>query len=139
MSELVLFADIEAVLVSYLPAEIGAHAAPAEVRTKVPYPVVGRFVRVERVGGSDLNAVMDSPMVTIQCWDPSEVEAGKLAGLVWAIIRAMPGVVLMVEGQPVSIETVSTTGGPMWFPDPDSAQPRYQFTVMIAASYQSII
>lgn len=122
MNEVVLFPDIEALLVRVLPDRVGAG-----VSTKVPTPRPEAFVRVRRVGGTRPNRITDSSTVVVECWASDPVVASDLGRLTHAHVFALPGE--SYDGD--FVRRVREVGGLQSFPDPVSETPRYQFTVQI--------
>lgn len=121
-AEAILFPDIEAALVTFLGDTLGE-----TVTTRVPRNRPDRFLRVMRVGGVRKNLIADSAMIVVEAWDTDEVEAGLLAARARAFIGALPG--SYVAG--AWIYRVGEIAGPQAYPDPQSGQPRYVFTVTI--------
>lgn len=111
-----VYPDAEGLVISYLNSRLDA-----SVSTKFRE---GRHVRVSRAGGPEMNRVMDQPMLTIGCYDDSTVSAAGLAQTTRALLKESPQHVDFIRGY-------SETGGPMSFPDPDTALPRYQFTIQL--------
>ena len=110
--------DVEALCVAIL-----RQAMPeAEVRTKY---TGGQQIRVSLAGGPRQNMVVDRPMVTVQSWAPDSVTALEQARLAHAHLWAAAG----AEHAGVWVRTVRDTGGLTFYPDPDTDDPRYQFTV----------
>lgn len=124
-AELLVFPDIEAVLVKHLRAKLTERGDTAHVSTIVPADRPDRLVKVARTGGPQRSMTMDAPQVTVQCWASGEVDAHDLASLAHAIVAAMPREE-SIEG--AVIYHYIETSGPMFFPDLESQIPRYQFT-----------
>lgn len=77
-----------------------------------------RFVTIERVGGGETKFI-DTPMLAIQCWAESRVQAAKVADLTKTVLERawrMPNV--------ARIDVQSTINFPL-----DESTPRYQITV----------
>lgn len=127
MVEFIGFPDCEAVVVAFLKAQLAARSDAAVVATKVPAVRPARLVKVTRTGGIKRNLVTDSAQVTLECWDANGSAASALCGLVRSIVHAAPQ--LVVPGALVT--RVQEVGGPVYFPDPDTSYPRYQFTVAL--------
>lgn len=121
--EVIAFPDAEAVLVTYLKTKI----AGVSISTKIPDPRPTKLIKVTRVGGSKLRLNADSPMLAFECWGSTSVEASALCRQARAYVDAMAGET--VNG--VWVFKVREVGGPVYFPDPDTALPRYQFSVAI--------
>lgn len=118
--ERIPFPDAEAVarllLVDHLP---GVH-----VSTRLPNPLPDKVVRVSRIGGPRINALMDAPEMLFECWASTSPEAAALAGDVHEVLYAAR------NGTAVGTVRVKATSptGPVNLPDPDTALTRYQFT-----------
>lgn len=125
--EFIGFPDAESVVVAFLKAQLTARSDAAKVGTKVPAIRPARMVRVSRTGGIRRNLVTDAPQLTFECWDATEVDAAALCKLVRAIIHAAPQLTLAGA----ACNRVQEVGGPVSFPDPDTANPRYQFTAVL--------
>jgi hypothetical protein len=122
MNEVVLFPDVEALLVRVLPERVGV-----DVSTKVPNPRPASFVRVKRVGGSRPNRVTDSAIVVVECWAADDVAASDLGRLTEAHVFALA----QTSHDGDFVRRVREVGGLQSFPDPVSESPRYQFTVSL--------
>lgn len=123
MTEVILFADVEALVVTWLKSKI----AGVSVSTKIPDPRPTKLIKVTRLGGSKKRLNADSPMVVFECWGSTSVEASTLCQQARAYVNAM-------EGETINgtwIFKVREAGGPAFFPDPNTTLPRYQFSVTI--------
>jgi hypothetical protein len=125
MTELIVFADLEAAVVLYLKAALTDQGITATVATKVPKARPSQMVRISGTGGSRENQITDGSGVLVECWAPDEIAASYLARISRALVDDMEG---WVNG--VWIEDVGTSP-PVAFPDPDVAAPRYQFTAQL--------
>lgn len=123
MTEIVAFPLAEAVVVTYLSFTL----PDAWVATKVPNPRWPLMVRVGRAGGTRRDLVTDRPMITVECWGETPVDAADLARLARAHVWAMPG--QMIAG--VWVRRCVEVSGPQSYPDPETTLPRYQFTVQL--------
>lgn len=101
--------DVEATLVTLLTT------TGVSVHTRVPNPRPAKFIRVSRAGGSRRNLIQDQPLVIVECWASSSVDAFAVAQDAWATLDA-------------TYNRDASLSSPVWFPDPDSTQSRYQFT-----------
>lgn len=121
---LVLFGDVEQLLVEHLKAELAESIAPyaegAEVGTFVPKPRPEVFVLVRRVGGTQVAITVDAPLVDLQVWHRTDVEAHDLMQLVRAFAHRARGV--------GGIRGVRHNSGPTPLPD-DDGTPRYLMTL----------
>jgi hypothetical protein len=130
MNEVILFPDVEGLVINYLNSVL----ADTEVSTLVPDPRPTRFVRVSRVGGNKVRLNAESAMVTFQCWEEDTIKAAELAQLARAYVNALEG--LFLNG--VWIYRVIEVGGPAYNPDPTTGDARYQFTVSIDVKGDSL-
>lgn len=125
MSELIVFADLEAAVVSYLKTGLTDLGFTATVATKVPKTRPSQMVRISGTGGSRENQITDGSGILVECWAPNEIDASRLARFTRALVDDMEG---WVDG--VWIEDVGSSP-PVAFPDPDIQSPRYQFTAQL--------
>lgn len=123
--EVLVTPDVEAVAVAWLRKELSARGMTATVATKVPSTMPANMVRVSVTGGSRRDRVTDRPRITVECWSGSSVAAGDLARLSCALLLAAAGET--ING--VWVRSTNSVGLPASFPDPDTNNPRYQFTV----------
>lgn len=134
MIPVVVFPDIQAVVVDYLTDALAGRTEPyvfgVKVGTIVERPRLPVAVTVERAGGVRTLLSVDNPRVEIQVWHGTDGHAQLLAQLVRALLHAMPGVVETAEG-PVTVTRVADFAGPFRSPDPKSDHPRVRLTVEI--------
>lgn len=128
MTEPVLFADAELVVVTALRSRLAASDPYVDVGTLVPNPRPDRLVVVQRTGGARLNLVADEPTVTVDAWAPTADEAQGIAQRCRAHLHALRG--STVAG--VAVYRVQELAGPQNLPDPLSSSPRYTFAVSLA-------
>lgn len=107
--------SIETTLVQFLNRQPELTGIP--VSTDVPAKRPERFVTVERVGG-DESPFTDRPLLAIQCWDTSRVQASFLAQRVKVLLERATRIPAVAR---VRIE--STLNYPL-----DERSPRYQIT-----------
>lgn len=122
MGEVILFPDIEALLVSAVAADLGV-----PVSTRIPDERPDTFIRLVRVGGTRRGLVTDAAMVVFECWAPTGLAASTLARNARAFVHSLDGE--MVNGE--WIRRVVDITGPQFYPDPESGASRYQFTIQI--------
>jgi len=124
VAELIVFPDVEQLLIDYLTPSL---AVP--VGTAVPNPRPTSFVTVNRFGGPRRGLVVDDAQLGFEYWAERESQAAQLAQLVRAHINALQG--QRVNG--VQVYRVREFAGPANLPDPLSGQPRYvqQFGVQV--------
>lgn len=102
---------IEADVIAFLKAELDV-----PVSASVPKNRPGRFVTVERTGGS-LDTFRDLPMFAVQAWGKSTSDAAALAD---EVRRLLPSLTSLTHVSRVNV------GSTYNFPDPDTKQARYQ-------------
>ena len=109
--------DVEAAFVSLL-SPLGVH-----VSTRIPNPRPVSHVKVTRAGGNRVNLVLERPLLVLECWAGTSVEAFDLAARAWQVLDA-------AEGSTVAGVTFGSMSlaSPINMPDPDTTSPRYQFT-----------
>jgi hypothetical protein len=129
VTELVAAPDVEAALVAHIRSVLSTRNDSAHVGTTVPNPRPTRLVRVTRKGGPRRNIVTDSPLVVVEAWDVDTVASFDLGSLVEAIVLASSG--SFIGTKSVWVNDAASVGGLSFFPDPDTALPRYQFTVQL--------
>ena len=112
--------DVEGALIVLLRPVLGVH-----VSTRIPNPRPDRHVKVTRAGGNRANLVQERPLLIIECWGPDSVAAFDLAADAWATLNAADGTV--VAGVALDFPT-NSLASPINQPDPDTTNPRYQFT-----------
>jgi hypothetical protein len=111
--------DVEKAFVAYLNGIL-----TPQVSTRVPATRPASFVRVQVVGGDVLNVALDAPRLLVECWAATDGAAFALARQAWAAVSETRAA--WVGDVWVSALTLSR---PVNFPDPDTASPRFQFTV----------
>lgn len=144
MDAVALYPDAELVAVTWLRARLADRAEPyaagVTVGTRVaPAQSPGKYVRLRRLGGTELHRVADSPRIQAQVWYltgavTDEANRQALAQLVWALLRGIRGQDVTIPGWPVPVTCyrVATFGGPANFPDPaDGTRTITQLTVEI--------
>lgn len=124
MRDAVLFPDAVAAVCTLLRSTLGV-----DTDSKVPTPRPTEFYRVQRVGGTSRDVVIDDATVTVEAWAPTVEEADDLAQLARAHLRAVHND--SVDG--ALLYRVIEIAGPGLLPDPISGSPRstatYQVTV----------
>lgn len=124
----VLFPAADTVVIAALNLALTARADTATVVSIVPDPRPDRLVVVRRTGGPRRDQLVDNAQISLECWDATDVAAHDLAQLVRAFVAAMPG--RTYNG--VAVYRVTEASGPALLPEPNTALPRYTFTVQIA-------
>lgn len=123
MGEVLVTPDVEAAVVTFLTAGLGALAS--KVATKVPATMPTTMVRISLTGGSRRDVASDIAQVTVECWAPDGPTASNLARRSLALMMSAPG----SDPGGMWVRRAETVGGVQFFPDPDTNKPRYQFTV----------
>ena len=123
MAELLITPDVEVAAVAFLRSGLGSLAD--KVATKVPATMPASMVRVSLTGGSRRDVASDTAQLTVECWAGDEPTASTLARTAQALMFSTAG----TTAGGVFVRRVETVGGVQFFPDPDTAKPRYQFTV----------
>jgi hypothetical protein len=118
MAQLVIFPDVEALLVEILNDGFDDLDEQIKASTRVPNPRPAEFVKVLVSGGIDETMVTDSVLVTIEGWAKTEPRARQICELARAILRSQDGEIRGVRG----------FGYPQNLPDPVSDQVRYTST-----------
>ncbi|WIK58859.1 hypothetical protein CJ184_006330 [Actinotignum urinale] len=90
----------------------------------VPKTRPKRFITLERTGGRQTR-FLDYPQIAVQAWAESKLDASELA---YQARQATLGLVLAPWVAAV------TPGGLYSFPDPESRQARYQFTLELVVT-----
>jgi len=112
--------DVEGAFITVLRAATGVH-----VSTRVPSTRPDRHIKVTRAGGTRWNLITERPLLIVECWAPDSVAAFNLASQAWAALNAADGSV--VNGIALALDDNSLSA-PINQPDPDTTNPRYQFT-----------
>lgn len=118
--------DVEAAVIEALRPVVPAGTV---VATQIPRTATGelrfpaRMVRVTRTGGVMFSPAHDRPTVLVECWASTSTEAWGLVGLCRAEMaswddEAAAGAWLTHRAE---------VSGPVNYPDPRTADPRYQF------------
>ncbi|MFC4124935.1 hypothetical protein [Nocardia rhizosphaerae] len=122
-----IFAQIEVAVADHLTAALPMRGIIVPVRNAVPR--TGRppsYVLVTRPGGGQRNLATDGPRLVVEVVAESGADAGSLAAIVRALLRAAaPGYV----GE-VWIDRTRDVGL-AFSPDPDTNAPRYLLTVEV--------
>lgn len=111
----------------YAPLLIRTHLAGAlpgvHVGTEVPNPRPQRLVRLRTApAGPSGNDALTWRRLIVECWAPTELEAGRLA----ENVREQ---VMDSRYARIGVRAVRVVGEPALFPDPETDTPRTQFTV----------
>jgi hypothetical protein len=119
-----VFADVEALLVTYLTAIPGVQGVSVEL----PNNVLQRlpFIQVNRVSGGD-NYITDSATVDIDCFHSTRAKSGAVARTVHAAMMRLRHTA--VGG--VLVDSVETITGPQWINYDDENLQRYVSTYLV--------
>lgn len=128
MSEVIVFPDVEALIVSYLNAEFALRSETARASTKVPKDRPSKFVRVLRTGGTS-ELVIDRAQITLEAWADKAVDAVALMQLTRGLMHAIDQVTY--QGSTYQFYSPQEFSGPANLPDPDSVQERYTETFSV--------
>lgn len=119
MAEIVVFPDVEALVVSVLNTAFPTRGeATLKASTRVPNPRPAEFVKVLAGGGLDETKVSEAALITIEGWAKTEARAFAICELARAILRSQDGDIRGVRG----------FSYPQNLPDPVSDQVRYTST-----------
>lgn len=125
MAELIITGDVEGAAVAFLRTGLNSLGKSATVATKVPTAMPDSMVRVSLTGGLRENMVTDRPQLTVECWSSSTVTASDLARTCHGLMHSAAGFTVGT----IWVRRAEDIGGVQFFPDPDTAKARYQFTV----------
>jgi len=130
MAQVILGADVEALVRTYLLTELNARPAytGTVVATRVPEDreTLPRFVTVIAIGGAGRsNVIFDEVNVTIDAWALDSPAAHALAQLCRGLLHNIS----TVGG--VQFYTVTDFSAPANLPDPTTGQARYRATYAI--------
>ncbi|WP_069163067.1 hypothetical protein [Nocardia altamirensis] len=130
--EIVVFPDVESIVVSYLSAQLSARGDTALVTRTVPESPPNRLVRVKGFWGEDRGRALSSRFVTVQCTDVTATGAADLAELCFAILRMAwrdPSVPAIRDVDSVDVVTIERSA--LRLPEPTPARPSNQFTLSV--------
>lgn len=125
MTELVVFADVEQLLIDHLTEQLEELDVPTPVSTRVPNPRPDEFVRLFVTGGAQRDIIVDQPLVTVEAWAQRESRAVAIASLCRAVIMAVD----MLDG--VQFYRIESASRPQNLPDPTSDHVRYTATYQL--------
>ncbi|MGO1319929.1 MAG: hypothetical protein ACTII7_07785 [Galactobacter sp.] len=111
--------NVETLLVDWLNHDAWLAHEGVETFLEVPEDRPNRFITVERTGGNE-DIIRGFPTLAVQTWSEHRHDAGNLAHQAALAVRSMVRHPLVAK---------ATVAGLYSFPDPASAQPRYQLTV----------
>ena len=126
MNSIVLFPDIEGLLVAYLHGALLQRGSDLLVSTEVPRtPPDGRvedYIRLELIASTRRSLTIDEPVFIIETASSTKARALELASLVRGLVPAMADV------PRTPIYGTDEVARPFWFPDLLSGTPRYSQT-----------
>lgn len=111
MTQIVIDADAEDVLGSWLQERLAAQGITIPVGSRVPTPRPAEFVRLIRTGGPRRTVISDEPQVTVDCYADTETRAYVIAKTVRGFMNAAP---LFLD----VVARVVELAGPQNYPDP---------------------
>lgn len=123
MDEVREFPMAEEVVVAALQQALDGLSDGARVSTNRTPSSPARLVRVTRTGGTR-SVAEDRPIVAFECWDTTDLAAGRLAQRTRALVQALA----WDPAKGSSICWLAEAGGVVRFPDPATNLPRYQHT-----------
>lgn len=129
MPEVIVFPDVEALVVSYLNTAFTARSETARASTKVPATRPTKFVRVIRTGGPSSELVIDRAQLTIEAWANKATDAIALMQLTRGLMHAIDQVTY--SSRTYQFYKPQEFSGPANLPDPDSGQERYTETFSV--------
>ncbi|WP_282778310.1 MULTISPECIES: hypothetical protein [unclassified Nocardia] len=125
MVEIVVFPDVESLVMTYLSAQLADRGDSTPVVRTVPETPPGRIVRLSSFWGEDTGRALASRFVTVQCTDATNADAAALAELCFAILRGARH-----DPSIPSVRDVVAVDRPAdRLPEPDPYRPNYQFTL----------
>lgn len=110
----------EALVIAALKASPGV--SPVPVGTRVPNPRPASFVRVQRIGGIQINMVQERPTILVECWGATDTAAWLLCVAAHEALEGREP--LEVNGVELGSRELTS---PVNYPDPSTTSPRYQF------------
>lgn len=126
MPAAIVFPDAAELVAAYLREALAARGKPVKVGTRVPNPRPAELVRLERIGGAQLDRITDRPRLDVHCWGPDEEAAHDLMQITRALLLALPG------WRGAAAYDVDEVGGPNELPDAESGSPRFAFAVEVS-------
>lgn len=123
MTELVVFPDVEALVVAALQAGIDELEPGPTVHTAVPANRPDEFVRVFRAGGPAQTLVTEGAQIIVEAWALDEIRAARILTVCRAYLNVLNG----------DLFGVYEISGPNNLPDPVSDQARYTQTFGVRA------
>lgn len=118
--EVIVFPDVEQLLVDAYKTELAARDWNVPVGTKVPTQRPAEFVRIIRTGGTRRGLVLDDAQVTVEAWGQRESRTSQLAQLCRGLLPTFD----FVYG-------VDEFAAPANLPDPTTSQVRYTATYRV--------
>jgi hypothetical protein len=118
--EVIVFPDVEQLLIDELKPALAARGWAVTVSSRVPSTRPAEFVRLMRTGGVRRGLVLDDAQVTVEAWAKSESRAVELAQLCRGLLPTFDPVYGVAE-----------FSAPANLPDPTTAQVRYTATYRV--------
>lgn len=115
MAELIIFPDVEALVVQVINAAMADLGRSTRASTRAPSPRPADWVRVERFGGPRESIISENAQIIIEFWSGNETDAAYGLALARAVLNS----------QDSQLFGVTEISGPSELPDPDTSQIRY--------------
>lgn len=115
MNELIVFPNVEALIVQVLTDELATRLPGVGVGTKLK---PGDFVRVTRTGGPKETLISEQAIVLLEAYAESGLRAFEILSIARAVLNAQ-------DGQIFGVIEIS---GPANLPDPTTSQTRFTQT-----------
>ena len=133
MSEVIIFDDIEAAVITRVRAELVARSDTATVsnegyKPSSPTERPARLVVIQRIGGAQQSLVIDGATLSVTCYDSTYAGAYELVSLVRGIIRSLVNEYL----SGILVTQVTDMSAPYHLPHSVSNNPRYDYSVRVA-------
>lgn len=119
MTDVLQLANVESAVIHLLDADA---AITVEVSGRVPNPRPDSFIRVTRVGGSQLNMIQERPTILVECWGSDQQQAWDLVSAAYRVLQGWDP--LEYNGIELGSRRCSSAVN---YPDPSTSSPRYQF------------
>lgn len=127
--EVIVFADIEDLIIDFLSDGLSGYEVDIPVATRIPNPRPPSCVVLMRTGGVGQTMVTDNALVTFDSRAPTEHQAASLASLVRGLVHSAEGTMI----QNVMVYAVRDAAGPSNNPDPTTPdQARYSQLMQIS-------
>lgn len=116
--ELIVFGDVEGLVIGVLNAALGDSFPGVLASTKVPAPRPDEFIRVSRAGGPKETLISENATIIVEAWAQTETRAVAILNYARAVLNA----------QDDTLFGVTEISGLNNLPDPTTSQTRYTQT-----------